>query len=220
MNRTIKVKGTGIVKTKPDYVVLTLTLESFEKLYEDAMDSAATKIEQLNESLKKCGFNKSVVKTTHFSVDTIYESIKQKFGDYKRVFKGYKVIHYLKVDFDFESSMLAKSLSAIGSCLANPEISISFTVKDPTYISEEMLRTASESALKKAKILCESSGVSLGELISIDYSWGDLNIFSETSYRISEECLLESGMPKGSGIEIEPDDIETSDSVTFVWEIM
>lgn len=83
-----------------------------------------------------------------------------------------------------------------------------------------MLRTASESALKKAKILCESSGVSLGELISIDYSWGDLNIFSETSYRILEECLLESGMPKGSGIEIEPDDIETSDSVTFVWEIM
>ena len=44
-------------------------------------------------------------------------------------------------------------------------------MKDATAINEEMLRSATANAKKKAEILCEASGVTMGDLIAIDYNW-------------------------------------------------
>lgn len=80
-----------------------------------------------------------------------------------------------------------------------------------------MLRSATINAKRKAEILCEASGVELGQLLAIDYNWGELDIYSHTRYDMADECLAAPKMM--SSIEIEPDDIETSDTATFVWEI-
>lgn len=66
--------------------------------------------------------------------------------------------------------------------------------------------------------MCEASNEELGELITIDYNWGELNIVSHTDYMLEEKCMA---MPVGglADIEIEPDDIDVSDTATFVWEI-
>lgn len=44
MARTITVKGIGKVSAKPDYVVLSMTLESKHKDYDKAMNMAADHI--------------------------------------------------------------------------------------------------------------------------------------------------------------------------------
>jgi uncharacterized protein YggE len=218
MTRTITVKGVGKVSASPDYVVITMGLEAKSKDYETTLELAAQKIEQLNASLEKIGFEKKAVKTTSFNVRTDYSSVKDKNGNYKRVFNGYYCEHSLKVEFDFDTKRLAQTLYAISKCLANPELSISFTVKDATAVNTELLRSATTNARDKAKILCETSGVALGELLSIDYNWGELNVVSRTEYMLEEEC-----MPKYSSvledIDIAPDDINVSDTATFVWEI-
>ena len=218
MSKTITVKGVGKVSASPDLVVLSMVLESQDLIYEKAMDDAAKHIEQLNAALETVGFEKKSVKTTNFNVRTDYEYKRTGNGDNRRVFNGYVVKHNLKLEFDFDSKLLAKTLSVVGSCLAHPQLTISFTVKDPTAIKEEMLRLAVENAKRKAQILCDAAGKQLGELLSIDYNWGELSIYSDTRYDMEDSCLA-APMAKCAEIDIEPDDIDVSDTVTFVWEI-
>lgn len=216
MSKTITVKGIGKASAKPDYVVLSMHLESQNMEYEKAMVDARLRVRQLTDTLVELGFEKADLKTVNFNVDTDYNSEKDRYGNYRKIFNGYKVIHDLKLAFDFDSKRLSTALSAIGGCVSNPELTIHFTVKDATAISEEMLRSATMNAKRKAEILCEAAAVKLGELIAINYSWGEIDVFSHTRYEMADECLAR---PLGRSIDIEPDDIDVSDTATFVWEI-
>ena len=91
MARTITVKGIGKVSARPDYVVISMSLESNHKDYDKAMSLAADNIQYLNETLGRCGFEKDAVKTTNFNVRTDYEREKDRYGNYKSVFCGYEV---------------------------------------------------------------------------------------------------------------------------------
>lgn len=215
MVRTITVKGIGKVSARPDYVVLSMTLQSNHMDYDKAMDMAAGHIQHLNETLAAIGFEKGSVKTTNFNVHTDYDRVKDRNGNYKNVFNGYEVTHNLKLAFDLDMGRLSQALAAIAGCLSHPQLSVAFTVKDATAINEEMLRSATANAKRKAEILCEASGVTMGDLIAIDYNWGEMDIYSHTRYDYCEDA-----MPlMAKSIDIDPDDIDVSDTATFVWEI-
>lgn len=218
MPRTITVKGMGNAKTSPDYIVISMSLEAQNNDYDETMELAAKQIDYINASLEEIGFEKKAVKTTNFNVRIDYDNVKDKNGNYKRVFNGYVCSHKLKVELDFDTKRLAQTLSAISKCLAKPELTIRFTVKDPSAINKDLLKSATINAKEKAEILCEASNVELGSLLSIDYNWGELNIYSHTDYSLAEDCMA-MPMAKMSAIEIEPDDIDVSDTATFVWEI-
>ena len=215
MARTITVKGIGKVSARPDFVVLSMTLQSNHMDYDKAMEMAASHIQHLNETLAAIGFEKGSVKTTNFNVRTDYDRVKDRNGNYKSVFNGYEVTHNLKLSFDFDMGRLSQALAAIAGCLSHPQFSVAFTVKDATAINEEMLRSATVNAKRKAEILCEASGVTMGDLIAIDYNWGELDIYSHTRY----ECCEDSMPLMAKSIDIDPDDIDVSDTATFVWEI-
>lgn len=74
------------------------------------------------------------------------------------------------------------------------------------------------NAKAKAEILTKASGVTLGELVSIDYNWGELHLYSPTRYEIDPPCMARASATP-TAMDIEPDDIDVTDSVTFVWEI-
>ena len=219
MPRTITVKGIGNISVSPDYVILSMNLTTIDKDYETALQLASEKIEYINASLESIGFEKKSVKTTDFNVYTKYDSVRDKKGNYKRVFEGYSCNHRLKVEFDFDTKVLAQTLAAVSKCLAKPELSISFTVKDKGAVNEELLKSAAVNAKVKARILCDASEVKLGTLLSIDYNWGELNVYSHTDYCLEDKCMA---LPVGglADMEIEPDDIKVNDTVTFVWEIV
>lgn len=217
MAKSITVKGIGRASAKPDYVVLSMTLEAKRKDYQEAMNMAADQIQYLNDTLSSIGFEKGSTKTTNFNVRTDYDRVKDRYGNYESVFRGYEVTHQLKLAFDFDMGRLSQALSAIASCLSQPELSVAFTVKDATAINEEMLRSATVNAKRKAEILCEASGVKLGNLIAIDYNWGELDIYSHTRFDCCEEAM--APMMAAKTIDIDPDDIDVSDTATFVWEI-
>ncbi len=217
--KTITIKGMGKISVKPDLIVISMKIETENKEYDKTMELASEKIELLNNSLENIGFEKKSVKTTKFNVRTNYESIKTKDEIYKSVFCGYVCNHNLKIEFDFDTKRLSKVISTISKCFAKPELSISFTVKNPSNISRELLISATENAKQKAETLCEASNVKLGELISIDYNWGELNLVSDTDYRIESRLMMKSKASLAN-VEISPDDINVSDSATFVWEII
>ena len=217
--RTITVKGTGNVSARPDYIILTLKIEALSETYDFAMSEAAERIEKMQGAAVRVGYHKEDLKTTSFDVQTRYENVKDRQGNYKREFAGYACTYRLKLAFDFDSKQLAKVISAIADCGAQPELSIAFTVKNPARVSEELLISATENAKTKAEILCKASGNALGQLLNIDYNWGELNVFSRTSYDV-EDCIQPlMAMSKCAAPEIEPDDIDVTDTVAFTWEI-
>lgn len=216
MKRTITVKGTGRVSVSPDTVILSMELVSRHKLYEKAMEAAAQSIDMLQYSLICAGFEKNSLKTADFDVNADYDYEQNKNGVSRRVFKGYSVSHRLKLEFALESGCLTRALSAVNACPAHPELNIAFTVRDAEAVRDEMLAEAAANAKRNAETLCAASGCKLGSLLNIDYNRIELNIVSQTRYLMADEAMTCNSYPN---IDIEPDDIDLADSVTFVWEL-
>ena len=214
--RTITVKGIGAVSVKPDLIVLRLSMETAEYEYDAAMKAAAEKIDFLNKALEAAGVEKKSAKTADFRVRADYDRLNDGKGNYTSVFMGYKCRHELKIEFDFDTKRLAKALSEISKCIAKPEISIDFTVKDSSAVSGELLKAAVKNAREKAEILCAASGAKLGELLSIDYNWGELHLYSATDYDVEDKCMM---LGAADDMDIEPEEIKARDTATFEWEI-
>lgn len=214
--RTITVKGIGAVSVKPDLIVLRLSMETAEYEYDAAMKAAAEKIDFLNKALEAAGFEKKSAKTADFRVRADYDRLNDGKGNYTSVFMGYKCRHELKIEFDFDTKRLAKALSEISECIAKPEISIDFTVKDSSAVSGELLKAAAKNAREKAEILCAASGAKLGELLSIDYNRVELHLYSATDYDVEGKCMM---LGAADDMDIEPEEIKARDTATFEWEI-
>ncbi|MGN0683123.1 MAG: SIMPL domain-containing protein [Oscillospiraceae bacterium] len=216
MAKTITVKGVGSVKTRPDYVVISLSLNGEDMDYVTAVNKANDKIELLKKALVPVGFAADDLKTLNFSARTVYKNVR-KGNEYSSVFAGYAVDYKLKLAFDFTPQRLSEALTAIANSGADAEFSISFTVKEPEKVAGKLLIAATENARQKAEILAKASGKSLGELISIDYNWAEIDVISHSNYAVAAapNMLREAAVP-----EFTPDDIESRDSVTFIWEIV
>ena len=219
MKRTISIQGIGKLSLTPDYTVISMSLRAANEEYDTAMQTASRHLDTLQNALKRLGFAKEDLKSSRFDVSTEYNNERDKNGNYKRVFVGYVVTLQLKLEFDFNMERLAEVLVAIAGCIAQPELNVQFTVKDKEAVNAALLESACDNARAKAKILAGASGVKLGELLSIDYSWGDRALCSPTRYEMDEACMLKASAAP-SGMEITPEDIKVSDQVTFVWAIV
>lgn len=214
--KTITVKGLGKVTKSPDSIIINMKLLSFDKEYDLTMEKATKNLEEINSSLINIGFCKDMIKTTDFNVYTKYDNVMVE-NTYKYTFMGYECQQALKIQFDMDIKKLANVCSVISKCNAEPEITVHFTIKNPKELNEELLKSAATNASEKAKILCEATGVKLGDLVNIDYNWHDLNTYSNTNYHLEKRCLAASTMQ--NNIDITPDDIDFSEEVTFIWEI-
>ncbi len=214
MQKVITVRGSANVKVKPDYVNLLINLETRNVEYGAAMEGAARRIEMLKDALKSVNVDPEDLRTTDFGVDTEWEWIKDKYGNNKdHVFIGYKIRQNLKLGFDFERERLVTILSAVAKSDVDPEFRVRFTVKDTSAVKEELFAKASENARKIAEGLCRGVGKKLGDIININYSWQEINIYHEFGRYYEANCIEEDAP------DINPEDLDASDSVTFTWEL-
>ena len=51
------------------------------------------------------------------------------------------------------------------------------------------------------------------------YNWSDINIFSKADLRMEDTCALAMPTAVLPPIDIQPNDINVSDTATFIWEI-
>ena len=213
--RTMTVVGNGTVKKKPDYTVISLTQKSLDPDYETAVREAGEQLEALRGALSRVGFSKDDLKTNSFNVYSEYEGVNDEHGNYINRFKGYACVQGLSVAFDFDSKKLGETLSAIAGCVAEPELSIRFTVKDANAVNRELLKSAAENARERAEVLAAASGVRLGALESCSYRFGDREYASQTTYGMERPRLMKAN----AVMDFAPEEITASDEVTFVWNI-
>ena len=123
----------------------------------------------------------------------------------------------MKLAFDLDMKLLGETLSAIGSLSVQPELNVSFTVKEPEAVNSRLLKAAADNARGKAEILCAASGVTLGQLQRIEYNWSEPAAYSRTA--VSAHRMAMPMMKNAFRAEMTPEEIELSDSAAFIWEL-
>lgn len=215
MQKVITVRGQANVKVKPDYVIVLINLEARNMDYSESMAEAARRVESLKEALKRVGVDTEDLRTTNFHVDTDWEWLKDEKGNCKEhVFRGYEVHQDLKIGFDFDRKRLIGILAAIAQSNVDPEFRVQFTVKDTSAVRDELFAKASANARKIADGLCRGVGKKLGDVLNINYLWQEIEIYNEAGRYCN--CIGTTG----SAPDINPDDLDASDSVVFTWELV
>ncbi len=218
--RTIRVTGKGQIKVKPDMTRITVSLEGTYPDYGETLRRSSEDTERMKDLLAAFGFERSDLKTLNFSVDTEYERYKDR-DTYKQRFVGYKFHHMMKVEFLSDNERLGEVLYALANCPVKPEFRLSYTVSDPESAKNELLGKAVTDAREKAGVLTRAAGVELKDIQSIDYSWGEINFEVHPMNRMlmADECMAAPTAVESYEMDIEPDDIDVSDTVTVIWEI-
>ena len=218
--RIIKVTGKGNLKIKPDMTRITITLEGHNKEYDKTLAQSSRDTEVLKDILEKQGIDRTAVKTLMFNIDTKYESYQARDKSWKERFVGYEFKHVVKVEFDSDNERLGRILYALANAKdIHPDFRLSYTVKDPEASKNQLLGKAVADAKAKAEVLTKAAGVSLKDIKNIDYSWGEIQFEYAPMNR---NMFCNKVMADGAGafdMNIEPDDISVSDTVTVVWEI-
>ena len=218
--RTIRVTGKGQLKIHPDMTRITITLTEVYKEYEETLKHSSEDTELIKDLLAEFGFKRTDLKTLNFNVDAEYESYRDH-NEYKQRLVGYRYRHIMKIEFDSDNERLGKTLYALARCELHPEFNISYTVKDQEAAKNELLGKAVADAKEKANVLAKAADLQLKEIQTVDYSWGEISMdvrpvgsMLRANKMVAAECDEEA-----YGMDIEPDDITVSDTVTVVWEI-
>lgn len=217
MERTIVITGVGFTSTSPDQISVSFRLETKSPVYKEAQKELEKKTEKLQQSIKNCNLSLDDLKTESWKVRTI----TRLRSDGQEVFYGYQFHHTLILNFDLNLHILNQLLQTVSAQHIDPSLKVNFTLKDPTSVKKELLISATQDARKKAEILASASGVSLGKLLRIDYSWGEIQISSST--HCEDGCFSDimSIFSTRSSIEdIRPKEIENRERATFIWEIV
>ncbi len=209
-DRNIRVRGSAKVSAAPDWVVIYFDIQSLQYNYAECMARLNQKTEHLRTELQKVGLDKESLKTTQFNIGTHFEWIKDK-----SVFRGYKAEHELNVEFPFDKEYLNKVLHVLGSTESEASFNIIFKIKDPEPFRQQALAEAVKNCRQKAEVLADAAGVKLGELQHIDYSWSELRF--EHRMQVCESAY--SSQESAPAYDIEPEDVNISDSVTVIWAI-
>ena len=224
MERTIRVTGKGKLSVKPDTIRLIMTVEGTQDEYNKAVQRSAEMTDKIKDLFEQSGFDKNSVRTLYFNVNAEYESYQARDKSWKRRLTGYKFVHRMKIEFPMDNKLLGKILFALGHSELRPEFDIEYTVADTEKTKNELLRKAVADSKEKAYTLTQAADVSLGSIITIDYSWEEIKFVTKPVNRMMLEasCGEEAMYSDNSSydIDIAPDDIDVTDSVTVVWAIL
>lgn len=157
-NCTIKVSGNGSVTTKPDVAILSLgVVVEDEKLQIAQQQNALISNRVINE-LKKIGINQNQIETISYTIDQIYD-----YPNGKKIFRGYKVKHMLKITI--------KDISKVGEVIdvatqngANIINNIEFTISNKDFYYNIALKKATKNARKKAIEIAKTLGVNINKI--------------------------------------------------------
>lgn len=214
--KTIRVTGTGKISTRPDLTRITISMEGIVPEYGETLKRSSEDTERIRCLLTKFGFDRTDLKTLNFDVQTEYESYQEN-GVYRQRFAGYRYRHETKVEFDSDNARLGKILYTLANCPVKPEFRLSYTVKDPETVKNALIGKAVADAKEKAVVLSREAGVTLGEIRRIDYSLQQIDFEVRPMGRM---LMAKSSANDSYDMDIEPDDIISSDTVTVVWEIV
>lgn len=203
---TITVTGSASVTLKADYARISVGVSTSAKTVEEATQQNSTTIFAVIEALKTAGVQEDDIATSNYSVHAEYDY--SSFGGQKLT--GYNVTNQLTViirDMEHIGATLDKATAAGANNIYN----IEFLSTQADAAQDEATAYAVQDAMRRAKLLADAAGLTLGSIVSISDStagWG----VATRSYASKLDMAV-------AGNSILPDDTSVSASVTIVFEL-
>ena len=213
--RTIRITGEGSKKFKPDQTKISLIYKSVLPTYDEALEKAAEYTRLIKAKALEAGAEEGSVRTSSFDVSADYDSYTDKEGNRHSRFNGYAAEVDFTITVPFDNKLLSKVLFALKDYAG--KFRLSYSLKDREKAKEEVTALAVASARKKAELLASAAGEKLGELLSIDYSYGRVEV--DYGYREDLCCSITNKFSEAPQMEIDPEDLTVSDTVNIVWAL-
>ncbi|VEU79891.1 SIMPL domain-containing protein [Haploplasma axanthum] len=208
MERVIKVRSKGRVFVKPNRTVVTMNVETRGVRYDDAVNDANSVVEDLVHGISRRGINKEDIKTTYYNVRAEYSDDNKE-----RIVKGFLCTQALKIEFDLDNRKLGEILEIVSGFNTTIRFDIEFTVEDTDSVIEAVLIDATKNATKKANMIARASNVSLGNILAIDNKTNEYGFVSATRFN------MDANTKSSYRMSIEPENIEVSEYLEFIFEI-
>ena len=218
--RTITIKGKGKSVKEPDLVIIKISISIFKEKFDDALDSMNKLVNNLKLSLKNIGYDETDLKTISYYIEPEFDSVEKGIinKQYSDKFTGFEIMHDLKLEFDYTNDKLSEVFNCLKDYDEEIEFELSFSVKDKKNMIKEVLINATQNAKFNAEILAEASSLKLGDLLKINCNLVDFYFESDTEFEYEENSAGLGSL--FSSANITPEDIEISDTITFVWELI
>ena len=218
--RRITVTGKGRLIVSPEITEVTLVINGLEDEYYQALAKSVDQSNLLKMVLIENGLKKESLKTKDFNVYKKTKSVKDQYGNYHEKFLGYEYNHIISFKFDNDNELLGKLLYSISKLNINPEVKVKYLIKDFEKAKNDLLAVAIKDSMTKAQVMANASNVELGDIESIDYSWGTIR-YESNEFRVMNDSsmTLYDAATTSFDIDIEPDDIYITDTVTVVWNL-
>ena len=158
---TLTVTATGAVALQQDYASVTLGAQTTAATVKEAQAENTLIIESVLAAVKAQGVEEKDIATQSFYLSPVYDYS----GDAMTV-TGYRVENMLTItvrDLQKAAAVLDAGLEAG----ANQAHDVSFGSSAQTAAQDEALQAAIREGRRKAALMAEASGCSLGELVAI-----------------------------------------------------
>lgn len=213
MDRTLIITGKGKVSAKPDIVYLRFPIKILHGNYATAVKNLDKTVASLRNCVTANGIDKNELKTVDFRVNTLTKW-NDKTSEYE--FSKFEAHHDLVLQLPFKTELIDTMINDIVKLEDNIEFQISFGVKDPNSHKQQLIENAIADAKKNALIIARSAEIKLKEILNINYSFSEVIFRSDLDYNYNS-CMMETTddiMP-----DLNPDDIDVSESITVTWRI-
>ncbi len=206
--RTISTSGRGQMDFSPDEVELWLSIETLGENAEQAQDINSKDSKRVIDALVAAGIPNKNIETTTYTIHPEYDWTREE-----RVFKGYRVMHTLKVTTS-NVKKAGEYLDVAVSNGVNNVQNINFKLSDKalTDAKADVMDQAAKNARDKAHALAQSLDVQVGQVRSISESSFDYVPF-RASYDVAVMAEAKAAPP------IQAEDVSVSASVSVVYEI-
>ena len=202
---TITVTGSAVVTLEADYAQISVGVSTSAKTVDEASKQNAETIHTVIEALKAAGVKEDDIATSNYSVHAEYDY--SSLGGQK--LSGYNVTNQLNVVIR-DMAHIGATLDKATAAGANNIYNIQFLSTKADEAQDEATAYAVQDALRRAKLLAEAAGLTLGNIVSISDSTGGYAVVTR-SYK--------STLDAAAGNSILPDDASVSANVTIVFEL-
>ncbi len=203
---SITVTGTGKVKYVPDIVYVSLGASSDGKSAAEAWKKNAEIVQKIFARLRELGVDEKDLQTTSVTLNPKYFYPK----DEPPRLLGYVATYNLKVTVR-KIKEVGKVLDGAAESGANQQVGIQFASSDVEKLMDQARLAAVRDARKKAEMLTQGAGASLGLLRSITEG-------SHTPWRHYELAMPKSGR-LSDALPIAAGEQELSVSVTLTYDL-
>ncbi|MEN7981854.1 MAG: SIMPL domain-containing protein [Nanoarchaeota archaeon] len=212
---TVSVEGMAIVKAMPDEIGVYFNIETKGNTSSEAKDANSDILEKLVATLGNQGFGREDIITENYNIYPDYD-----WTEGKRIDKGFKAIHSIKVMVDSEETdKLGKIIDAgVDAGAGISYINFELSQESQNKYKAEAIKLAAEDAKTKAESVAIGFDKKVGKLVSVNVN--DFGYYPWRLYSSSGVTEGDVGLAKEAVSSIQPGEKEVSARVTAVYKII